>query len=49
NKGFSSCHAAGANFGFGDGSVHYLSETINTTLYDDFGQRSSGKTKALPN
>jgi type II secretory pathway pseudopilin PulG len=49
NKGYSSCHATGANFGLGDGSVHYISETINTTLYNDFGRRSSGKTKALPN
>jgi prepilin-type processing-associated H-X9-DG protein len=48
NKGYSSCHKSGANFGFGDGSVHFLSETINSTLYNNLGLRASGQTKALP-
>jgi prepilin-type N-terminal cleavage/methylation domain-containing protein len=49
NKGYSSCHASGANFGFGDGSIHYITETINSALYENLGQRASGKNKTLPN
>ena len=49
NKGYSSSHPNGAvMFLFGDGSVHALMETINTTLYETLGQRASGQTKALP-
>lgn len=32
-EGFSSNHPGGAQFGFADGSVHFISETIPTTLH----------------
>jgi len=49
NKGYSTPHPNGAtNFLVGDGSVHTFMETINGYLYQSFGQRASGKTKALP-
>ncbi|MDR1140732.1 MAG: DUF1559 domain-containing protein [Planctomycetaceae bacterium] len=47
NKAYSSRHAGGANFGMGDGSVHFLPETINTDMYDLLGRRSSGKSKSF--
>ncbi|MDR0611625.1 MAG: DUF1559 domain-containing protein [Planctomycetaceae bacterium] len=47
NKAYSSRHPGGANFGIGDGSVHFLSETINTDVYDLLGRRSSGKSKSF--
>ncbi len=50
NKGFSTSHPNGAaNFLFGDGSVHTLMETINTTLYQNLGRRGCGEAKPLPN
>ncbi|MDR2439770.1 MAG: DUF1559 domain-containing protein [Planctomycetaceae bacterium] len=47
NKAYSSLHPGGANFGIGDGSVHFLAETINTDVYDLLGRRSSGKSKSF--
>lgn len=47
NKAFSSCHTGGANFVFGDGSVHYISETVSPTTYGLLGIRNSGKPKSL--
>ena len=47
NKSFSSNHTGGASFVYGDGSVHFLSETVNSTTYGYMGQRASGKTKGL--
>jgi prepilin-type processing-associated H-X9-DG protein len=41
--GFRSRHAGGAHFTYGDGSVHYLSETIDMTLYSRLGARADGK------
>lgn len=42
NSGFGSLHPTGAQFLFGDGSVHFLSETINTTTYVNLGRRNDG-------
>jgi prepilin-type N-terminal cleavage/methylation domain-containing protein/prepilin-type processing-associated H-X9-DG protein len=41
--GFSSYHPGGANFALGDGSVHFLSETIDTQTYEQLGHRADGK------
>lgn len=49
NGAFGSRHPGGANFGYGDGSVHFLSETINLDLYKLLSQRASGKVKASQN
>ncbi len=48
NGAFGSRHPGGANFAFSDGSVHFVSETIDLALYRLLGQRMSGKTKELP-
>jgi prepilin-type N-terminal cleavage/methylation domain-containing protein/prepilin-type processing-associated H-X9-DG protein len=40
--GFSSQHAGGANFGLGDGSVRFLSENIEETVYMNLGNRADG-------
>lgn len=47
NKGYSSNHSGGANFLYGDASVHFISETVNPTLYGYMGQRDSGQTKGI--
>lgn len=47
NKTYSSRHSGGGNFGLGDGSVHFLSETINTGVYDLLGRRASGESKSF--
>ncbi len=41
--GFSSRHPGGANFAFGDGSVHFLSETIDLELFQQLADRADGK------
>lgn len=40
---FSSNHPTGCNFLFGDGSVHFISETIAGTTYEYLGQRNDGQ------
>ncbi|HEY7158734.1 MAG TPA: DUF1559 domain-containing protein [Gemmataceae bacterium] len=46
--GFKSNHTGGANFAFVDGSVHYLSETINNATYQYLGCRNDGQPVTLP-
>jgi prepilin-type processing-associated H-X9-DG protein len=41
--GFSSQHPGGANFVFGDGSMQFLSETIDVPLFQQLGHRDDGK------
>jgi prepilin-type N-terminal cleavage/methylation domain-containing protein/prepilin-type processing-associated H-X9-DG protein len=41
--GFSSYHPGGANFALGDGSVRFLSETIEPGLYQQLANRADGK------
>ena len=38
-----SLHTGGANFGVADGSVQFVSETIDADTYDTLGSRMSGK------
>ncbi|MFC1596811.1 DUF1559 domain-containing protein [Planctomycetota bacterium] len=41
--GFSSYHPGGANVALGDGSVRFISETIDTEIYEQLGHRADGK------
>jgi prepilin-type N-terminal cleavage/methylation domain-containing protein/prepilin-type processing-associated H-X9-DG protein len=41
--GFKSRHEGGANFVFADGSVHFISETIDYLTYQYLGERRDGK------
>jgi prepilin-type N-terminal cleavage/methylation domain-containing protein/prepilin-type processing-associated H-X9-DG protein len=41
--GFKSRHAGGANFVFADGSVHFLSQTINMNTYQYLGCRNDAQ------
>lgn len=43
NGGFGSFHTGGANFGFGDGSVNFISESVDTIVYSAIGTRSGGE------
>ena len=40
---FGSKHTGGANFGFADGSVRFLSQQIDQTTYTTFGSRNGGE------
>ena len=42
-KGFSSFHPGGVQFVFCDGSVHFISETINVITHQNLGSRYDGK------
>jgi prepilin-type N-terminal cleavage/methylation domain-containing protein/prepilin-type processing-associated H-X9-DG protein len=48
NMGFKSRHPGGAQFVFCDGSVHFLAETINHTLYQALGDRRDGEVVSVP-
>lgn len=41
--GFSSFHWGGAQFGLADGSVRFLSENIDPTLFSNLGEREDGQ------
>src|SRR5688500_2852109 len=41
--GFKSRHPGGANFLFGDGSIHFLPEDIDHVLYQYMGAREDGR------
>ncbi len=43
SMGFKSRHPGGAQFVFCDGSVHFLSETINYDMYQRLGDRRDGR------
>lgn len=47
--GFKSRHPGGANFALGDGSVHFLAETIDFPLFNGLGSREGGEVVQLPN
>ena len=46
--GFKSRHPGGANFVTGDGSVHFLSESIDYRLFNELGTRAGGEVVAVP-
>ncbi|WP_146530152.1 DUF1559 domain-containing protein [Novipirellula artificiosorum] len=41
--GFASCHIGGGNFAFADGSVRFLTQTIDTELFRQLGNRADGE------
>lgn len=48
SQGFKSEHAGGAQFVFGDGSVHFLSESIDYRTYNSLGCRRDGNPAQIP-
>ncbi len=46
--GFKSRHAGGANFVLCDGSVHFLSASIDYQLYNNLGSRNGNEAVAVP-
>jgi prepilin-type N-terminal cleavage/methylation domain-containing protein len=46
--GFKSLHVAGANFVMGDGSLHFFSEAIDYTLYNNLGTRAGAEVVKVP-
>lgn len=48
-SGYKSRHPGGANFAMADGSVHFVSETIDYLLYNALGTRAGGETASLDN
>ena len=47
NGGFGSFHPAGANFGFGDGSVRFISEVVDADLYKAISTRDTAEVVSL--
>jgi prepilin-type N-terminal cleavage/methylation domain-containing protein len=41
-------HPGGAQFGVADGSVHYISENVDTNLFDALGSMQDGQSVSLP-
>lgn len=41
--GFSSDHPGGGNFAFGDGSIRYITATINMQVFQQLGHRADGQ------
>jgi prepilin-type N-terminal cleavage/methylation domain-containing protein len=48
NYGFTSDHAVGANFAAADGSVRFISNTVDLAIYRAIGGISEGYTAAMP-
>lgn len=46
--GYESAHLGGANFAMGDGSVHFVAQTIDYRVYNELGSRAGGETCSLP-
>jgi prepilin-type processing-associated H-X9-DG protein len=47
-SGFKSRHPGGAHFVMGDGSVHFVHDTIDFRLYNELGTRDGGEPAMLP-
>ena len=45
---FGSNHPGGANFAFADGSVHFLNDTLPTTVFEAFSTRAGGEIASPP-
>jgi prepilin-type processing-associated H-X9-DG protein len=45
--GFASAHPNGANAGFGDASVQFISDDIDLTLWHQLGNRADGSLSTL--
>jgi prepilin-type processing-associated H-X9-DG protein len=45
--GFKSAHPGGAQFLFGDGSIHFIRESINHQLYQYLGAKADGQSAGL--
>ena len=43
SQGFKSLHAGGANFALCDGSIRFISETIDMVTYQALGDRRDGQ------
>ena len=48
NYGFTSDHSVGANFAGADGSVRFISNTVDTNVYRALGGMAEGFTAAMP-
>ena len=48
SHGFSSEHSGGANFTFGDGSVHFISETVSQEIVQALSTRSGNEMVSIP-
>ncbi len=46
--GFKSEHPGGAQFGLADGSVRFVSESIDYRLYNELGSRAGGEAVSIP-
>ena len=46
--GFKSMHPGGVQFAMGDGSVHFISESIDYKLYNELGSRAGGESVSIP-
>ena len=46
--GFKSMHPGGAHFVMGDGSVHFISESIDYRLYNELGSRAGDEPVSIP-
>jgi hypothetical protein len=44
SNGFKSMHASGANLSFGDGTVKFVNENVNMSVYVRMGHKSDAKT-----
>ena len=44
--GFGSIHSGGANFVFGDGSMHFINERVSMRVYRQLGHRADGELPA---
>lgn len=48
SHGFKSNHSGGANFAFGDGSVHFINQGIDQLTYIKLGIRNDGLPVDVP-